>query len=450
MDLPWIFLVVVSVAVYEARGAFIPYQMSLTMQKSLRPGRQGSSLNCPDIVYQFPLSSYLDTLTSMRSLDIDFYIITYNNTDTNTPQRILMSPGGGACYEDLGDSSDVMPQDSDVVECSSQKYKDLIYTESLTDGKTYKESCTIEVYNNCSQPSVDTLCVPCKGGSCPELFDCNIVKGKCNGKFICEENYVGNFCDTLSCPLDKYGPTCGKTCSVNCRPQSDAKDRNCSQSDGTCLLGCNPGWQGAKCDISCPPGSYGDSCSKTCIGNCLDGDTCGPTDGVCPRGCAAGWMNSHPCNKACVGNTYGVNCEQKCSPGCVNGTCDVTDGTCLKGCLDGYSGYLCEACPKGTYGRNCGSNCGLFCEDGECDSVTGVCAQQQCGRGWSGPKCDVDYCLNPRYERPWFNFLTLLIGYGIGSGIALILMVACYCFVQCRKERQNKFMSSSMPMSSFT
>lgn len=37
-----------------------------------------------------------------------------------------------------------------------------------------------------------------------------------------------------------------------------------------------------------------------------------------------------------------MNCEQKCSPGCVNGTCDVTDGTCLKGCLDGYSGYLCE------------------------------------------------------------------------------------------------------------
>lgn len=56
------------------------------------------------------------------------------------------------------------------------------------------------------------------------------------------------FSCSVSCPLDKYGPTCGKTCSVNCRPQSDAKDRNCSQSDGTCLLGCNPGWQGAKCD----------------------------------------------------------------------------------------------------------------------------------------------------------------------------------------------------------
>ena len=70
-----------------------------------------------------------------------------------------MSPGGGACYEDLGDSSDVMPQDSDVVECSSQKYKDLIYTESLTDGKTYKESCTIEVYSMYTQVLSLDLCL---------------------------------------------------------------------------------------------------------------------------------------------------------------------------------------------------------------------------------------------------------------------------------------------------
>lgn len=64
----------------------------------------------------------------------------------------------------------------------------------------YKKNLT----DNCSQPSVDTLCVPCKGGSCPELFDCNIVKGKCNGKFICEENYVGNFCDTRKNVLEFY------------------------------------------------------------------------------------------------------------------------------------------------------------------------------------------------------------------------------------------------------
>lgn len=47
-----------------------------------------------------------------------------------------------------------------------------------------------------------------------------------------------------ACPHDRYGPTCGQSCSSQCKPQLHSEDRNCSQSNGACLLGCIIGWQG--------------------------------------------------------------------------------------------------------------------------------------------------------------------------------------------------------------
>lgn len=56
---------------------------------------------------------------------------------------------------------------------------------------------------------------------------------------------------TLSaCSPDRYGPTCGQSCSSQCKPQPQSEDRNCSESDGACLLGCIIGWQGVQCDKS--------------------------------------------------------------------------------------------------------------------------------------------------------------------------------------------------------
>lgn len=36
-----------------------------------------------------------------------------------------------------------------------------------------------------------------------------------------------------------------------------------------------------------------------------------------------------------------MDCSEKCSEGCVNGSCNVKDGICLYGCLDGYNGNKC-------------------------------------------------------------------------------------------------------------
>lgn len=59
---------------------FVPYTLKLTMLKSLPPGRQGSSVTCPDFINQIPVSSYVDKLSSMIYLDVEYYSIVYNST----------------------------------------------------------------------------------------------------------------------------------------------------------------------------------------------------------------------------------------------------------------------------------------------------------------------------------------------------------------------------------
>lgn len=421
---------------------FVPYNLKLTMLKSLPPGRLGSSVTCPDFVNQIPFSSYLDKLSSMIYLDVDYYSIVYNSTESNPPVRgVLMTPGqGGSCYEDLGDLTDIMPTGDLKDQCSRDIYKDVIKTELLMEGRTFKESCSIYVYPNCSRPSDDVYCVPCVNGRCSSPYDCNVVTGGCRGFFDCKHPFTDPFCNT-TCPPDKYGPTCGQSCSSQCKPQLHSEDRNCSQSNGACLLGCIIGWQGTQCDQKCTPGTYGDGCKQTCVGNCLEDKVCSPFDGTCPKGCAAGWKNVHPCNQGCEINTYGMDCSERCSEGCVNGSCNVKDGTCLHGCLDGYNGNKCSGCPKGTYGSRCAFNCGLFCLDGTCDPINGVCLQPQCAEGWSGPKCDIDTCLKDFDEEFWFNIYTFAIGSGIGIGIAGILMIACFCFYRYRMQTHSRPMN---------
>lgn len=58
------------------------------------------------------------------------------------------------------------------------------------------------------------------------------------------------FVNLSACEEDRYGPTCSETCSENCRPQTLPGARNCSELDGSCLLGCIAGWRGNRCDES--------------------------------------------------------------------------------------------------------------------------------------------------------------------------------------------------------
>lgn len=81
----WFSVLVYVVAVFGCAfglttAKFVPYNLELTMLKSLPPGRLGSSVTCLDIIYQIPVSSYLDKLSSMIYLDVDYYSIVYNST----------------------------------------------------------------------------------------------------------------------------------------------------------------------------------------------------------------------------------------------------------------------------------------------------------------------------------------------------------------------------------
>ncbi|XP_061197583.1 multiple epidermal growth factor-like domains protein 10 [Saccostrea echinata] len=418
-------------------GDFMPYKIRFTLVKSPTAGRLGPKTSCPDSTRQISLTQYLQTKADLIQLDIDYISVQYINITTNSRTRsVLITPGGGPCYQDLASPADVIPSSKIHGSCKGLKNTDNINTEVFMEKKTFKESCRLKISRECNQTLYDAHCVPCNSG-CSD--DCYVVSGTCKGEYICEEPFTDLFCNT-TCEEDRYGPSCSETCSPNCKTQSQPGDRNCSQSDGTCLLGCIPGWQGNKCDKICSPGTYGDGCKGTCVGNCLEGDTCSHINGTCPRGCDKGWENIHPCDKSCADNTYGVGCSQTCSTGCVDGECDRRNGTCLKGCLEGYRGPQCSKCPKGTYGKNCAFNCGEFCGNGTCDAVTGTCSLGQCARGWSGPKCNVDTCLY-KFEKRWWDFFTFLVGCGIGIGVAGILMIVVFIIYKFRCQTTSRPMN---------
>ncbi|XP_048737649.1 multiple epidermal growth factor-like domains protein 11 isoform X2 [Ostrea edulis] len=414
---------------------FVPYEFQFTVVKSLDVRRLGTTIPCPNITRQISFTEYLRNKVEGLHLDVDYYVIQY----TNTSSGVLVNPSGQSCYQDLGDPDDIIPSKEIHGSCRGVKYSDRVRTKFLLDRKSFTEFCRIQVYRECNQTQYDSHCVPC-GSGCSQPNNCYIVGGRCYGKFLCDDPFTDPFCNT-TCEEDRYGPTCSETCSENCRPQTLPGARNCSELDGSCLLGCIAGWRGNRCDEICLPGTYGLDCQSKCVGNCLNGDVCLHTDGTCPKGCAEGWKNTHPCDQPCEDNTFGVDCSKTCSQGCVNGTCDIRDGTCLKGCLDGFTGPACSECPKGSYGKNCAFNCEFFCVNGTCDHKIGICPQGQCARGWSGPKCDVDTCLF-EYDYGWWDFYTFLVGCGIGVAIALILMITVYLLYRVQRRSKARFMDS--------
>lgn len=60
----------------------------------------------------------------------------------------------------------------------------------------------------------------------------------------------------------------------------------CSTTDGACD-GCQPGWNGTRCDRPCPSGYYGDGCQHKCP-RCRSNEPCDPVSGECGR-CEPGW-----------------------------------------------------------------------------------------------------------------------------------------------------------------
>ena len=101
-------------------------------------------------------------------------------------------------------------------------------------------------------------------GNCLNSEQCHHINGTCmNG---CDRGYEGLYCTEgksllishaisnisfclffifklwlSECDIGTYGDNCNETCG-NCKDQSE-----CHHSNGTCLTGCNDGFQGALC-----------------------------------------------------------------------------------------------------------------------------------------------------------------------------------------------------------
>ncbi|KAK3797297.1 hypothetical protein RRG08_026980 [Elysia crispata] len=142
------------------------------------------------------------------------------------------------------------------------------------------------------------------------------------------------------CPSGKYGQNCQKSCNTHCSGLKKA----CSHIDGSCSLGCDPGYKGKMCNQQCPSGKYGGNCQKSCSTHCAGlKNACSHIDGSCLSGCDPGYKGKM-CNQQCPSGKYGGNCQKSCSTHCAGLTnaCSHTDGSCFSGCDPGYKGKLCN------------------------------------------------------------------------------------------------------------
>nr|XP_022306982.1 multiple epidermal growth factor-like domains protein 10 isoform X2 [Crassostrea virginica] len=178
-----------------------------------------------------------------------------------------------------------------------------------------------------------------------------------------------------------YGENCFLPCPQNCQRG------HCHITEGTCLLGCLPGYKGSKCDTRCIDRMYGVDCSRKC-GACVDNEACHYINGSCMKGCEKGYYGQQ-CDKECSEGFYGHNCEITCSMTCkIPGSCDKITGGCNDGCLPGLKGSMCEIeCDGNTFGQDCGEECGNCVNDKQCHHINGTCLNG-CKRGFQGMHCD--------------------------------------------------------------
>ncbi|XP_060556507.1 multiple epidermal growth factor-like domains protein 10 [Ruditapes philippinarum] len=136
---------------------------------------------------------------------------------------------------------------------------------------------------------------------------------------------------------------------------------------------------------------------------------------ACPNACSE-CNHYRSCTKCYLEGRYGQNCQDVCSKGCLNSTCEHSSGTCL--CRDNYEGGHCDYCAKGKYDidsdcvKGCPQNCKTCtsydkcteCKDGffgdacefncsrgcylrSCSQIDGTCYQEKCNPNFDSINC---------------------------------------------------------------
>ncbi|XP_056003602.1 multiple epidermal growth factor-like domains protein 10 [Ostrea edulis] len=186
----------------------------------------------------------------------------------------------------------------------------------------------------------------------------------------------------IECDGEKYGLGCIHDCG------SCLDNKQCHHINGSCLQGCDAGFQGELCKTKCFPCKFGKKCEQNCSDNCEDDlKTCNRTTGECTAGCRPGYDGLR-CGRECVDNQYGQDCNQTCGK-CRDGTqCHHVSGSCNDECKPGYQGNKCtEVCEFGHFGASCKAECSVFCQTSrDCHHVTGYCTSGS-KTGWRGNNC---------------------------------------------------------------
>ncbi|XP_055867264.1 neurogenic locus Notch protein-like isoform X3 [Biomphalaria glabrata] len=178
----------------------------------------------------------------------------------------------------------------------------------------------------------------------------------------------------LKCPLHKTTSDVGSTeishCSItNCEPGFYSRDNiSCS----ICPNGTYKNFFGTQPCSKCPMNKTTREVGSTDISNCsLD----------CPKIC----IKNDPCKYTgtstcvCLSGYYGTQCSKRCSPGCLDDSCNRLDGTCP--CKEGYFDDKCLKTGKQAHNNQWNSHCKENCSEERNFKF------DLCYIGWFGDSC---------------------------------------------------------------
>ncbi|CAL1534917.1 unnamed protein product [Lymnaea stagnalis] len=308
----------------------------------------------------------------------------------NQTEPCLVSTGGcvSGCHDGFIGAGCLAPCDAtyfgkDCLErCSDQCLDQLC---NSTDGQCLEcppgrtgDMCQ----DDCPQGMFGQACKePCSRGCA--RGSCNSFSGTCT--YGCLDGYIGDTCNDY-CDSSKFGADCQFTCSPHCHDSlhNMSEIAVCHHSNGVCLGGCKPGYDGLQCTHECVATYYGEHCRQRCSSDCLN-NFCHHINGNC-LACPPG-KSGHLCQiGACAETYYGAHCQHRCSPNCLDRICNGTDGVCID-CPVGRAGESClEDCPATFYGQGCERRCILGCLNQLCNGITGHCLD--CPPGKNGSHCE--------------------------------------------------------------
>ena len=121
------------------------------------------------------------------------------------------------------------------------------------------------------------------------------------------------------CNTNMYGANCTWSCG-NCRGKGQ-----CHHINGSCLDGCDPGFQGDKC-------LQGISWKMQCLLKPIELSLI----------LTWSWFKNRLCVVVCDFGYYGLQCLQECSTFCNRSrNCHHVTGFCIDGCKSGWQGNEC-------------------------------------------------------------------------------------------------------------